>query len=332
MNMLDKYIAEVGKHLPHKNRQDLQKEIRSTIQDMLDDRSQQSGKPIDEALISQVLQEYGAPAKVAAAYQPTRYLIGPRLYPFFEMVVKIVLSVLAVVGLIRFGISFADGGATGAAFFAALGKYGLEWLAGMISAFGNIVLVFAILERVLPASEFEEEAEKWSPAELDALPDPDKVARAELIFESIFILLGLALFNLYPDLIGFMMVKDSTWVYVPALSEAFFRYLPWINLLGLLQIVLNLYLLRRGYRQTLTDLFSLATEAAGVVLAFVMLTGPSLISVEQDKLAEILGEPSGVVLGLFSVVPLIVLGILVVVQSIEVIQIIRRLLRRRSQI
>jgi len=96
--------------------------------------------------------------------------------------------------------------------------------------------------------------------------------------------------------------------------------------------VLNVYLLRRGYWQTLTDIFAMATEAAGVVLAFAMLTGPSLISVEQDKLSEILGESSGVVLSLFSIVPLIVLVILVVVQSIEVIQILRRMLRRRSQI
>jgi hypothetical protein len=298
---------------------------------MLDDRSQQSGKPVDDALISEVLQEYGAPAKVAAAYQPARYLIGPRLYPIFEMVVKIVLSVLAVVGLIRFGISFADGGATGAAFFAALGKYGLEWLAGMISAFGNIVLVFAILERVLPASEFEEEAEKWSPADLDALPDPDKVARAELIFESIFILLGLALFNLYPDLIGFMMMKDSTWVYVPALSEAFFTYLPWINLLGLLEIGLNLLLLRRRCWQTATRLANIALNLAGIFLAIAMLAGPLLVELNPAAFAGTpLADLTQTLSWVFAWLPALILVILIVVQSVEVVQDIIRLYKSRA--
>lgn len=332
MNLLDKYILEVGKHLPRKNRTDLQKEIRSTLQDMLDDRSQQSGQPIDEALISEVLQEYGAPAKVAAAYQAPRYLIGPRLYPFFEMVVKIVLTVLVVIGAIGFGINIVSGDAAGPAFLSALGKYALEMLTGLISAFGNIVLVFAILERVLPASEFEEEAEKWSPADLSKEPDPDQVSRAELIFEMIFILLGLALFNLYPNLIGFMMVKDSSWVYVPALSENFFRYLPWINLLGVLQIALDLFLLRRGYRQTLTEVFNLALEAAGIALAFVMLTGPALISVKSESLAETLGEASGTVIAMVNLVPMIALVVVIVVGVIEVVQIILRLLKRRDRI
>ena len=48
MNLLDKYMVQVGKHLPRKNRLDLQAEIRSTIEDMLEDRGQQSGKPVDD--------------------------------------------------------------------------------------------------------------------------------------------------------------------------------------------------------------------------------------------------------------------------------------------
>jgi len=35
MNLIDKYIAEVGKHLPRKQRADIEAEIRSTLEDML---------------------------------------------------------------------------------------------------------------------------------------------------------------------------------------------------------------------------------------------------------------------------------------------------------
>jgi hypothetical protein len=35
MNLLDKYILEIGKHISRRNRPDLLAEIRSTIEDML---------------------------------------------------------------------------------------------------------------------------------------------------------------------------------------------------------------------------------------------------------------------------------------------------------
>ena len=51
MNLIDRYILETGKHLPHRNRLDLQAEIRSTIEDMLDDRAQQDGRDVDNQMI-----------------------------------------------------------------------------------------------------------------------------------------------------------------------------------------------------------------------------------------------------------------------------------------
>ena len=68
MNLIDKYIVEVGKHLPRKNRADIEAEIRSTLEDMLDERKQGDG-PADEATVMQVLKEYGAPREVAAKYK-----------------------------------------------------------------------------------------------------------------------------------------------------------------------------------------------------------------------------------------------------------------------
>ena len=88
MNLIDKYIAEVGKHLPRRNRADIEAEIRSTLEDMLEERKQAQG-PLDDATIIALLKEYGAPRKVAESYVGPRYLVGPRMYPFFEMVTRI---------------------------------------------------------------------------------------------------------------------------------------------------------------------------------------------------------------------------------------------------
>ena len=55
MNLIDRYVTEVGKHLPRKNRLDIETELRSTLEDMLEDRSQQTGRPADEALADRIV-------------------------------------------------------------------------------------------------------------------------------------------------------------------------------------------------------------------------------------------------------------------------------------
>src|SRR5512138_2038150 len=115
MNLVDRYIAEVGKHLPRKNRADIEAEIRSTLEDMLDERMQASGAkdPADEATVMALLKEYGSPREVAATYKTHQYLIGPRLFPIFEMVVRIVLVVVAGASLIGLGVSLSETGLSG---------------------------------------------------------------------------------------------------------------------------------------------------------------------------------------------------------------------------
>lgn len=331
MNMLDKYMQEVGKRLPRKNRADLQAEIRSNLEELLEDRSQQTGKAIDDDLTAEVLKEYGSPDKVAQSYHATPYLIGPRLFPFFSMVLRIVLTVLTAVSLGSFVLGYFSGGGQGIDFPAMLGKYLLELLTGLISAFGNIVIVFAILERVLPEKAFGEFRGEWEPAQLNAAPDPDQVKHGELIFEILFTVLGLAVLNLYPQLIGILTVTGDTFVYIPALSDAFTRYLPWINVLGTMQIMLDLYLLSRGYWQMATRLANIVIEVAGIALAWVMLTGPSLVRISTADFANTpMASAADTLVPLFRMIPALVLGILIIVQSIEVVQEIVKLFKQQS--
>ena len=49
-NLIDTYVSEVGRRLPEKTRSDIQAEIRSILQDMLEERSQKTGKPVDEEM------------------------------------------------------------------------------------------------------------------------------------------------------------------------------------------------------------------------------------------------------------------------------------------
>ncbi len=330
MNLLDKYVEEIGKGLPRRNRLDIEREIRSTLQDMLDERAARAGKPADDEMVRALLKEYGAPAKVAASYGPPQYLIGPRIFPVFLLVTRIVLAVLLAVSLAGLGLSLArtPGGPD---VIRELGKFGLQLFGALISAFGNIVIVFAILERVLPASKFEqrEEEEEWDPAQLAAEPDPAEVKPAEPIVAILVTVIALVVLNLYPDLVGIGFVSQGRWTTVPALSDAFFRYMPWINLLGVLQIGLNLVLLRRGRWNTDSRIANLVLDVCGIVLAGVMLAGPSLVDLTTEKLAATpLGAAGAQLAPLLSMLPRMVLTIIVIVSAVEVGQGAYKLLKR----
>jgi hypothetical protein len=331
MNLIDKYIAEVGKHLPRKGRADIEAEIRSTLEDMLEERNQANGQD-NEATVIELLKEYGSPEKVAESYIGPRYLIGPRTYPTFELIVKIVMAALLGAGLLGYGVSGAiTKSLAGPDFLSFLAEFWTGLLGGMFGAFGTIVVVFAILERVLPASEFEKEIEdEWNPADLAKEPDPDQIKISEPIATIIFTIAGLIIFNLYPNLVGFAFNTDGKWAYVPALSDAFFTYLPWINLLGVLEIGFNVYQLRQRVWTTFTRLCNMVLEIGTILLAGAMLTGPSLVALNTEKLTDTsLIEAAEIVAKILGFVPGVVLIIVIIISAIEVAQTAYRLMKNR---
>jgi hypothetical protein len=103
MNIIDRYINAVGRHLPNKNKADIQNELRSTLMDALEARH---GKETTEEQAATLLKEFGHPEKVAGSYWPEgRYLIGPRLYPLFRMVVGISITVFVIVQLVVYSVA-----------------------------------------------------------------------------------------------------------------------------------------------------------------------------------------------------------------------------------
>ena len=331
MNLLDRYVSEVGKYLPRKNRADIEAEIRSTLEDMLEERNQTGAT--DETAVVALLKEYGEPRKVAESYIGPRYLIGPRLYPTFELVVKIVLAVVLGAGLLGYGVSASiTESFAGTDFFSFLGQFWLGLLGGMISAFGNIVIVFAILERVLSAKELEKEtAEEWNPADLAKEPGPDEVKMSETIATIIFTVAGLVIFNLYPNVVGLAFNTDGVWTFIPILSAAFFTYLPWINLLGVLQIAFSLYQLQQSTWTQFTRLGRIVLEVGTISLAVAMLKGPSLVDLSIEKFAGTpLAEAADVFTKMSGFLPMLVLSIIIIVSIVEVVQSIYRLTITRT--
>lgn len=296
MNLIDPYVSEVGRQLPQKNRADIEAEIRSALQDMLDERSKQTGKPIDDELILEVLQEYGSPEKVAASYQGERSLIGPRLYPAFIKVIQIVLPIMGVLALIGLGFSLGRTESSAGIDIETYVQVNAKFLiytvsraingffGSMISALGSITLIFAILERFAPDLKTKES--RWDARTLLKFSPPDRIKATELIVEIFFSGLAILIFNFFPQIIGFTptlnnMIETGNWqavAFIPILSGAFLRYIPFLTAIWLLTIVLDGILIQRGHWEAWSRWFAMGVKALGISIAIFMLFGPSLIA------------------------------------------------------
>jgi hypothetical protein len=335
MTLIDLYVTEVGKRLPLRGRSDIEAELRSTLEDMLEDRSRKAGRAVDEALMLDLLREYGPPDKVAASYHHYPYVIGPRLYPFFLRVLKIVLGVLTVVLLVTTGIQLATQSLTAPDLAKAIVEGLVGILGAAIQAFGNVVLVFAILERVLPDTEFKVDDEKktWDPAVLKKAVEPSTIKPWEPIAGIVFAAAALVIFNGYPDLIGIHFLKDGRWISVPGLTQAFFHWLPYINVLWALQIALDVLLLRRGQWTASTRWASIALDAAGIVIGYLLLAGAPIVNLPAEALvATGMIDAQGAAAASMAVQQgaRAIIAIVMIVQAVEVVkETVRQILGRR---
>ena len=330
MKLIDLYIDEVGKHLPEKGRGDLQAEIRSALQDVLDDRAAQSGRVVDEELALDVLKDYGSPETVAASYQPERYLIGPRLYPAFLKTVQIVLPVMGALALVGLGVSLGKSPLSPDIIVEKIIRSLVEFGGSLVTALGMVVLVYAVLERTAP--NLKEKPAQWDPRSLYKIKPADRVSLGEPITNIIFTLAAMIIFNFFPHLIAITWQAGEGWISVPVLSQTFWGYLPAINLLWAAQVVLNAGLVYRGHWSGWTRWMSLAVHGLEIGLAAAMLGGGSLIGISAAGLAaqsDIPLENAGQLITVLDQAVRVALGVILAFGVVSVVQALLRLVKDR---
>jgi hypothetical protein len=346
MNLINTYVSEVGRRLPNKTRADIEAEIRSILQDMLEERSQKTGKPVDDEMTLVILKEYGAPEKVAASYLGDRYLIGPRLYPIFMMVLRIVLMVIGILAAIGLGIAVYQTTLTPLNALETIIKAIANFVASAFTALGNVVIIFAIVEWALyRAGEKLDikglpKEKEWDPRSLTKLSPSSQIKMGETIIEIVGCFAAIVIFNFYPQIIGFTpslngVVESGNWavgfgnaVFVPLLSEAFFRFVPYLTLVWALTIILDIILLRMGHWNIVTRACLIGLKVINIVIAAAMLGVPSLLAVTTASLTTALGdaEAARILMTMLSQIVRIVLWVTIIGNSIEIIRAVSRLI------
>ena len=322
MKLINRYVAEVGRRLPLvQGREDIEKELRSTLEDMLEDRAQKAGRASDEAMEIELLKEYGPPQKVAATYNPHPYLIGPQMFPFFIFILKLVVFGIMVGLSVVMGIQIiTQMSVMGSEFVSIVGKGISNIISTSIAAFGYVVLAFAIIERFVPASEFKMgEEQEWDPTTLTREPSPDAVKRGELIAEIIFTFLGLAILNLYPQALGMGFFMEEEWFFIPMFSAVFLAFIPWINLTFLAEILLDIFLLRSAVWTRFTRLIKIIIEVASLAITVVIFRTPNIIGFTADSFTNSPIDPATAqtLTTVFTTMFPFILIIIMIIQGIE---------------
>jgi hypothetical protein len=331
MNLIDTYIEQVGDNLPRNDRDDILKEIRSILEDTLESRSQAEDRPVDEELIVSVLKDFGTPSKVAASYLPPRYLIGPRLYPTFLMLAKIILGIVLLVAVVITSVALFQHPYTIETGTEYVIKRLLETLGSMLSVFGNIVFVFAIVEWALTKAKPENEG-TWDPNTLKHEKDRDDVKPMSQVPDILLTVFSLVVFNIFGRQIGaYFNNATGQPVFIPALTPLFFTYLPWINLTWGLGLILNVALIRTGKWQTWSRWYHVGLDVLSIVILIAMASGPSIVTAAAEKLTAL--GPTGtqianIYFGLgYGMKALLI--VLVVVTVVDAVQGLIRLIRSR---
>ena len=238
-SLTERYLAATLRGIPEKQRPDVERELRSSIADAVEDRV--AGGEDRVAAETAVLEELGNPTKLAAgmAGRPL-YLIGPELFIAYRHILLLLLGIVVpIVGVVQAIVAINGdagiGGAIGAGIVAALSV-------GIQVAFW-VTLSFAIVERLDPASwkdtELNELSEPWTVEHLPELPSSGAVTVGETAGE--IVTLGISIG-------GLLFLRDWSWVddasgapiplFNPALWDFWFPVLIGLFVLqGVFQIV-----------------------------------------------------------------------------------------------
>lgn len=251
MELIERYIYVVTKELPESSKEDVAKELRANIEDMLPDHYEEND-------VINVLQELGNPWKLAEEYQPNqRYLISPAYYGKYISVLKLVLSiVLPIMVLVTFlGLLFSNPELNVTTDQSIIIQQVITNGIGVVIEAGLqvvlwVTLVFVVLERKMlekspVMGHIKSKEENWSIKDLPHLvPDNKKIKRSSTIASMCWMILTTAILYFQPQLIAIYInlgSRGSSQV-IPLLNtERLPHFMPFFLILVLFQMIIFIW-------------------------------------------------------------------------------------------
>lgn len=270
--LIDRYVYAVTRRLPARLRNDIDKELHSLIEDMLEARC--DGLLPEDRDVRVILTELGTPSELAMRYMPEGrdHLIGPAYYSQYKMVTGIVLASVTF-GLVLSGcISFFTDSSE-ALYFTLFSWIG-TLITGLIAAFGAVTFIFAVFERKNIALNF-------GGSELDSLPPvPEKksvIPKGEPIAGIIFSVIFCVIFLAAPQIICAKFGADQP--FIPVFNVDLIHQLWYIFVaLTILGIARESFKLYEGRYTKRLAIVTVVSDILSAALTLVLLSSQQILN------------------------------------------------------
>jgi hypothetical protein len=282
--LLDRYLTAVKFWLPKSQRDDIAAELAANLQSEIDDRAANLGRPLDDAELAALLKQHGPPILVASRYRGEHrtvnfgpQLIGPIVFPFYWIALKISLVLLLVPGILS-AVFLQGDGRTISEFAHALGRIARLSLPALLV----VTAIFALIDLNLRRFHLLEKwGDRWDPRSLPPADRQQKQVRrsssiAGIIFQSLFILWWMR----HSSIPVLLITKAGNQIhFAPVLASLHFPILV-VAFICLAQHWINL--VEPGWRW-LPPLSGMITSLAGLVILYPLLTNPELVAITDQN-------------------------------------------------
>jgi len=320
---IERYLNAVAERLPEDTREDVKKELRANIEDMLPDA------PTEED-IRNVLGKLGNPVKLANEYRQTkRYLIGPDLYDNYISVLKLVIGiaviVFAFIGMLGHIANPPKNFSEDSVNFITNAVSGVisAVFDGAIQAFMWVTVVFAILERAgLGEGKLSFTKKAWSVEDLPetAIPVKSRISRSETVVGMVFTIIFSSILIFQPQLFGWYEKGSSGLIHnIPVFNlDRLHSYIPVIILLFAASFILSVYKLIVMRWKLPLAIVNTINNIAVSIFVLVMLSDRSIIGRGFiSRIAEVLKKPAADVSQGFNSLLTVVIIIVIVFSAID---------------
>ena len=239
MKMIDRYVYAATERLPEDTRDDVSRELRANIEDMLPEEPTESD-------IREVLEKLGNPRSLSDEYnQSKRYLIGPGLYDSYFSVLKLVICIVtlvfACITLLEWVLTPPISGKFSQMSIRLFLDLILTPIQGIFQGFLWVTISFAILERSgVNEGNIPFVKKKWSLEDLPTVPVSKKrrISRIETVFSMFCTIFFTALVYFQSRLIGLYTKGDGGLTLVAPLfvEERLQSYIPIILIFAMIQL------------------------------------------------------------------------------------------------
>jgi|GEM_PF-6256256 len=191
--MINKYVYAVSKKLPKNMKDDVEKELRSNIDDML-------GGDYSNESISEVLKQLGPPNDLADEYCKTKkYIIPPYLYDeyisFLQKSTIVYVGFFAILHLLGALIDFTH------QIFSidVLIDLMIITIEGIATVFFGVTVMYALIGRNRDTNINTDS--EWTPEKLEEIPTTKRVSRREAIYDVTILGIVFYMFVFNPNII-----------------------------------------------------------------------------------------------------------------------------------